>query len=349
MSAPSSRLTSGALTVGARCIVGDKRGVILYKGATSFSPGIWVGIQLDTPVGKNDGSVQGVRYFECPPNYGLFVKASMVKVDLGANKQSSPAASDDTDTKSEPASPALSADSDHAADERPVKTLRAPTKSSGIPSSSSLNRIARSGTTTAISPTAAASPTATVTATVPSPSVSPLPSTPSPSVSVPVSPAHTAAAAAPVAASHPASSPSAATPVISAPAAETSSLAARRSSLFNLQEKQQQLQQSAPLTITQPNALTEKKHQEKPNIAASTADTSLSSSTTSSISGCYTNSYPASSDSVSLRGRASVGQERVESRQTNDRSTQSTNRRFKQTSVRQRRDGDRVERPTFDG
>mmetsp|Transcript_8034 Transcript_8034/g.20265 ORF Transcript_8034/g.20265 Transcript_8034/m.20265 type:complete len:124 (+) Transcript_8034:120-491(+) len=34
----------------------------------------WVGVELDTAVGKHDGSVNGVRYFTCPDNCGLFVK-----------------------------------------------------------------------------------------------------------------------------------------------------------------------------------------------------------------------------------------------------------------------------------
>ena len=41
------------------------RGTVRFCGVTSFSPGKWIGIELDEPKGKNDGNVQGVKYFTC--------------------------------------------------------------------------------------------------------------------------------------------------------------------------------------------------------------------------------------------------------------------------------------------
>lgn len=57
-----------------------KRGTVRFVGQTSFQVGEWVGIQLDEQEGKNDGSVQGIRYFDCPARYGMFVKPMMATI-----------------------------------------------------------------------------------------------------------------------------------------------------------------------------------------------------------------------------------------------------------------------------
>ncbi|KAK9738416.1 CAP-Gly domain [Popillia japonica] len=51
---------------------GTKPGSIAYIGETQFAPGDWAGIVLDQPIGKNDGSVGGTRYFQCEPKKGVF-------------------------------------------------------------------------------------------------------------------------------------------------------------------------------------------------------------------------------------------------------------------------------------
>ncbi|KAF2836958.1 Cap-Gly domain-containing protein [Patellaria atrata CBS 101060] len=53
-------------------------GTISHIGPIPELPGPtgapWIGITLDEPVGKNDGSVQGTRYFACGRNCGVFVR-----------------------------------------------------------------------------------------------------------------------------------------------------------------------------------------------------------------------------------------------------------------------------------
>ncbi|XP_024147273.1 CAP-Gly domain-containing linker protein 4 isoform X2 [Oryzias melastigma] len=77
----SSSLCDGSeLRLGERVlVVGQRTGVIQFCGKTSFAPGIWLGIELDKPNGKNDGSVGGVRYFSCPPKHGVFAPPSHVQ------------------------------------------------------------------------------------------------------------------------------------------------------------------------------------------------------------------------------------------------------------------------------
>lgn len=55
---------------------GSKPGVIRFIGETKFAAGKWIGVQLISPEGKNDGTVNGVRYFGCPAQCGVFVKAA---------------------------------------------------------------------------------------------------------------------------------------------------------------------------------------------------------------------------------------------------------------------------------
>lgn len=77
-------LDSG-LVVGARCRVegeSDRRGTIRFIGQVPQIPsgGIWVGVEYDEPVGKNDGSLHGSRYFEARNNFGGFLKPAKVLV-----------------------------------------------------------------------------------------------------------------------------------------------------------------------------------------------------------------------------------------------------------------------------
>ncbi|KAH9252019.1 hypothetical protein BASA81_010001 [Batrachochytrium salamandrivorans] len=53
---------------------GSKVGVVRYVGSTLFADGVWIGLELNTPEGKNNGSINGRKYFACKTNYGLFVR-----------------------------------------------------------------------------------------------------------------------------------------------------------------------------------------------------------------------------------------------------------------------------------
>lgn len=59
-----------------------QRGTVAYIGATLFASGKWVGVILNEAKGKNDGTVQGKRYFTCEENHGIFVRQSQVSESL---------------------------------------------------------------------------------------------------------------------------------------------------------------------------------------------------------------------------------------------------------------------------
>lgn len=67
------------LTVGDRVVIaGVKQGVLQYFGRTHFAEGEWCGIELDEQEGKNDGTVEQVRYFSCEFGYGIFAPKDKV-------------------------------------------------------------------------------------------------------------------------------------------------------------------------------------------------------------------------------------------------------------------------------
>ncbi|CAG8719214.1 15190_t:CDS:2, partial [Dentiscutata heterogama] len=72
--------TSSDIVVDARCEIAGKTGTIRFVGITDFAPGKWVGVELDDPSGKNNGSVNSKHYFDCKPNHGVFVRPSQVKI-----------------------------------------------------------------------------------------------------------------------------------------------------------------------------------------------------------------------------------------------------------------------------
>ncbi|XP_028166159.1 tubulin-folding cofactor B isoform X3 [Ostrinia furnacalis] len=76
---------AAAVVVGARCEVRvpqqpPRRAAVRYNGPLEGAKGLWIGVEYDEPRGKNDGSVNGKRYFTCPPKYGGFVKPVYVTV-----------------------------------------------------------------------------------------------------------------------------------------------------------------------------------------------------------------------------------------------------------------------------
>jgi len=57
----------------------NKLGTVRYVGKTYFKEGIWYGIELEEPVGKNNGSFGGYDYFKCPDKHGVFVRRDKIR------------------------------------------------------------------------------------------------------------------------------------------------------------------------------------------------------------------------------------------------------------------------------
>lgn len=88
LAALEQEIRQRGIAVGKRCRVGGddtRRGVVQYVGDAKEIPGSlgpWVGVQLDEPVGKNDGCIGGVRYWGEPSEmkHGVFVRPERVEI-----------------------------------------------------------------------------------------------------------------------------------------------------------------------------------------------------------------------------------------------------------------------------
>ncbi|KAI8058130.1 CAP Gly-rich domain-containing protein [Syncephalis plumigaleata] len=45
-----------------------------------FAQDTWIGVELESTVGRNDGSVNGIRYFTAEANRGLFVRSTNIQI-----------------------------------------------------------------------------------------------------------------------------------------------------------------------------------------------------------------------------------------------------------------------------
>uniref|UniRef100_A0AAQ4RN16 Kinesin family member 13Bb n=1 Tax=Gasterosteus aculeatus aculeatus TaxID=481459 RepID=A0AAQ4RN16_GASAC len=65
----------------------NKSGTVRYVGPADFAEGLWVGVELEVPAGKNDGSVGGKHYFHCNPGYGVLVRPDRVSRAAGKRRR----------------------------------------------------------------------------------------------------------------------------------------------------------------------------------------------------------------------------------------------------------------------
>ncbi|XP_047518456.1 dynactin subunit 1 isoform X2 [Pieris napi] len=88
--------------LGQRVLVTGKnvKGAVAYVGCPTFATGNWVGIILDEPKGKNNGTVRGHAYFQCDENCGMFVRPSQLQIlDVDDNPMETSMTTSSEDTK----------------------------------------------------------------------------------------------------------------------------------------------------------------------------------------------------------------------------------------------------------
>uniref|UniRef100_A0A7M4EI36 Centrosomal protein 350 n=1 Tax=Crocodylus porosus TaxID=8502 RepID=A0A7M4EI36_CROPO len=59
--------------IGDRVLVSSVQpGTLKFKGLTRFAKGVWAGVELDKPEGNNNGTYDGIKYFDCKEKHGIF-------------------------------------------------------------------------------------------------------------------------------------------------------------------------------------------------------------------------------------------------------------------------------------
>uniref|UniRef100_A0A670Y2E4 Centrosomal protein 350 n=1 Tax=Pseudonaja textilis TaxID=8673 RepID=A0A670Y2E4_PSETE len=68
-------------SIGDRVLVSNiYSGTLKFKGWTNFDKGFWAGVELDEPEGNNNGSYNGIQYFDCKENYGIFAPPEKISL-----------------------------------------------------------------------------------------------------------------------------------------------------------------------------------------------------------------------------------------------------------------------------
>lgn len=114
------------------CLLDGRQATVRFVGPTHFAAGDWIGVELDDATGKNDGSVQGERYFDCEHGFGMFIRPSAVaSIVAPAPKRESKAA------PAKPPGVGKAATAASTALKRPTSTSTTTSKRQSIPASPS--------------------------------------------------------------------------------------------------------------------------------------------------------------------------------------------------------------------
>merc|ERR1712083_991960 len=81
------------VSIGDRVHVKHKRqyGTLRFVGIASFDDGCWYGVELDEPMGTNNGfGDDNMQYFECDDYYGIFCQSKNIEPDNKAKNKMKP-------------------------------------------------------------------------------------------------------------------------------------------------------------------------------------------------------------------------------------------------------------------